>query len=353
MSKYLKYLKKEDIDIYNEEFYDFLPGKIIDSHVHAWKNLFYISEPSESRQKIVPFYDPEIISGFDFDDFKFVTETLFPGKKYEGIFFGLPFKEVNLQKNNGYVAGIYKKYCNHGLYMPEPDMKIIPGDFFENGFIGFKPYPDLADLQQHEDISKLDIDIRMFDFISKEVFDFANEYSLIVLIHIPRKGRLNDRRNIEELKQIGRMYPKIKLVLAHAGRSYCFSDIKNTIDFLKGGKNLYVDTAMINSSAVIKLLLEELGPEKVLYGSDLAVSAIKGKNVDINNHHYFVTNTPRDWSLSSTNMKLDDFTYCIYEIIRSVRTACISLNLSKADIKNIFFDNINNLIFNINDSIKK
>ncbi|MDZ7837479.1 MAG: amidohydrolase family protein [Actinomycetota bacterium] len=69
----------------------------------------------------------------------------------------------------------------------------------------------------------------MFDFISDQVLEFCQEYGLILLIHIPRAKRLRDRRNIEELKEMGRRYPNIKIVLAHAGRSYCYSDIKDSI----------------------------------------------------------------------------------------------------------------------------
>ena len=193
----------------------------------------------------------------------------------------------------------------------------------------------------------LDIDISIFDFISKKVFEFSQEYGLILLIHIPRAGRLNDRRNIEELKTISKKYPNIKIVLAHAGRSYCYSDIKDSIKYLKEIKNLYVDTAMINSFSVNKVLMEELGSERILYGSDLPIATFKGKNIDINNRHYFVTNTPKVWSLSASEMSLDDFTLFIYEIIRAIRVAALSLNLGKEDIENIFYLNAKRLIEDI------
>ena len=104
---------------------------------------------------------------------------------------------------------------------------------------------------------------------------------------------------------------------------------------------------MINSFSVNKVLLEELGPEKVLYGSDLAVAALKGKNIDINNKHYFVTKNPKAWSLSCSEMKLSNFTFFIYEIIRAIRIAALSLNLSIKDIENIFYLNANKLIEDI------
>ena len=254
---------------------------------------------------------------------------------------------MNISKANRYISDICKKNNCYGLYIPEPDLEEIPESFFKDRFVGFKPYPDLVDFEVPEDFSRLDINVSIFDFVSKEVLEFSQQYGLILLIHIPRAGRLNDRKNIEEIKMIGNKYPDIKIVLAHAGRSYCYSDIKDSIKYLKDMKNLYVDTAMINSFSVNKVLMEELGSERILYGSDLAVAALKGKNIDINNKHYFVTDVPKIWSLSSSDMNLDNFTFFIYEIIRAIKIAAKSMNLAREDIENIFYLNIKRLINNI------
>ncbi len=347
LNNFLKNLKDGDLKIFNEEFSKFLPAEIVDSHVHLWKKNFFKENISESRQKQSPALDSDIIDGFTIEDFKNVTEKIFPGKKYDGLFFGLPIKEADLDKTNKYISDVCIKNGSYGLFNPVPDLKEIPQDFFKNRFVGFKPYPELVDFKATKDFSKLDIDVSIFDFISKKVLEFCQEYSLILLIHIPRAGRLNDRRNIEEIKDIGKKYPNIKIVLAHAGRSYCYSDIKDSIGYLKEVKNLYVDTAMINSFSVNKVLLEELGSERILYGSDLPIATFKGKNIDINNKHYFVTSTPKAWSLSSAEMNLDSFTFSIYEIIRAIRIAVLSLNLSKEDIENIFYNNTKRLIGDI------
>ncbi len=344
MNNLLKELNGEDIKIFKEEFSDFLPEKIIDSHVHLWEKDSFKESISGDRLKQSPALGPDTINGFTFEDFRNTVEKIFPGKKCNGLFFGLPIKEADLVKMNKYISSVCKDNSSYGLYNPEPGLEEIPKDFFKNRFIGFKPYPELVDFTAPKDFSKLYIDVSMFDFISKKVFEFSQEYGLIILIHIPRAGRLNDRRNIEEIKAIGRKYPNIKIILAHAGRSYCYSDIKDSIEYLKEVKNLYVDTAMINSFSVNKVLMEELGSERILYGSDLPVAIFKGKNIDINNRHYFVTKTPKAWSLSSEEMKLDSFTFFIYEIIRAIRVAAKSLNLRKRDIGNIFYLNAKRLI---------
>lgn len=347
LNNLLNNLNNKDLKIFKEEFDDFLPEEIVDSHVHLWKKDFLKKEIIENRLGQNPALDPDTINGFTYEDFKNTTERIFPGKKCIGLFFGLPTKGADLNEMNKYISEVCIKNNCYGLFNPEPDLKEIPKDFFKSRFIGFKPYPDLVEHKESKDFLKLDIDVSIFDFISKKVLEFCQDYSLILLIHIPRAGRLNDRRNIEEIRTIGKKYPNIKIILAHAGRSYCFNDIKDSIEYLKEMKNLYVDTAMINSISVNKILIERLGSEKVLYGSDLPIAIFKGKNVDINNRHYFVTNTPKVWSLSSTEMNLNSFTFFIYEIIRAIKVAVLSLNFSKDDINNIFYKNYRNVIENI------
>ena len=346
-----KDLQDTDLKIFKEEFEEFLPENIFDSHIHLWKKNFISYSISEDRQKQNPFLDPEIIEGFTIEDFYYFSKKLFPGKNYKGLFFTLPLKEVDLFKANKYISDICKKNGSYGLFVPDPSLKKIPENFFKDRFVGFKPYPDLVEFKSPEDFSKLDIDVSIFDFISKEVLEFSNEYGLILLIHIPRKGRLNDKRNIEELRTIGQKYKNIKIILAHAGRSYCYEDIRNSIYYIKDIKNLYVDTAMINNFSVNKTLIKILGSEKILFGSDLVIALLKGKNIEINNHHYFVTKEPKLWSLSSSTMNLD-FTYFIYEIIRAIKLATEELNLNKNQIQNIFYSNINAMVDDIANKIK-
>ena len=108
---------------------------------------------------------------------------------------------------------------------------------------------------------------------------------------------------------------------------------------------------MINNFSVNKTLIKILGSEKILFGSDLIIALLKGKNIEINNHHYFVTKEPKLWSLSSSTMNLD-FTYFIYEIIRAIKLATEELNLNKNQIQNIFYSNINAMVDDIANKIK-
>ncbi len=347
MEKKLLSSNKKDIAVYREEFEEFLPERIFDFHIHTWKKEFLKYPVTFKRIKQNPLLDKDIVD-FSVVDFDLITQRLFPVNKYYGLFFGLPLKEVDLKKNNDYVAEICRKKRSYGLYVPDPDLKEIPIDFFKNKFIGFKPYLDLVPSDILEGSSSLEVSI--FNFISKKVLEYSDKYGLILLLHIPRKGRLGDKKNIEEITTINQEYPNIKLILAHAGRSYCYKDIDDHIKNIVDLKNLYIDTAMINDSSVIRLLLEKLGPQRVIYGSDLPVSAFRGKNIDLDNKHYFVTDTKKLWSLPIKKTESSGLTFFIYETIRAIKSAATELALNKKEVESVFFLNAVKLIDKITGS---
>jgi hypothetical protein len=347
LKKKLLFLNKKDIALYKEEFEEFLPEKIFDFHIHTWKKDFIKDTISLERIKQNPLLDQDI-GDFPIEDFDLITKKLFPANKYYGLFFGLPLKEVDLEENNDYVREVCRKKNTYGLYVPDPDLKEIPLDFFKNRFIGFKPYLDLLPADPQQKSSSPDISV--FDFVSKKVLEYSDRYGLILLLHIPRKGRLGDKKNIEEITTISQEYPNIKLILAHAGRSYCYKDIENNIDHIVGLDNLYIDTAMINDNSVIRLLLEKIGPERVIYGSDLPVSAIRGINMDIDNKHYFITDTKKSWSMINKELAPKDLTFFIYETLRAIKSAARDLSLNRKEVESIFFLNAIKLIDGIKGS---
>ena len=85
MKNLLKNFNEEDLRIFREEFNDFLPINIIDSHVHLWKKDFLDKEISKERQKTNPFLDPDVIDGFSFEEFENGSKKLFPGKNMTGF----------------------------------------------------------------------------------------------------------------------------------------------------------------------------------------------------------------------------------------------------------------------------
>ncbi|MBA7509792.1 hypothetical protein ES705_01761 [subsurface metagenome] len=326
-----------------DNFINLLPRKFFDFHVHLWEKSQIVQSVSTERKKTQPLLDTNTFNEFTYNEFKKITRVLFEGIHYSGLFFGAPLSEVDIMKSNKMIEKIISNEKTNGLFIPRPsdNYLYLINNIKRGKFVGFKPYPDLANRDDPKWVS-------IKDFLTEEHLNIANNFGLIILLHIPKPGRLNDNQNINEIKDIALSFPNIKLVLAHTGRSYCLADIKKNIKKISVLRNVYVDTAMINNWEVVEILLKELGPEKILYGSDLPISALRGKNICINDKHYFITSHPHPWSLSKEGLKISDFTFFLYEEIREILKAISKLKLDHAAIKNIFYKNAINLLNNIN-----
>jgi len=345
MIKEFKYFDK-DLQSYREHIEGYIPDRIIDSHVHIWKNSFIAGHIDPVKKKTDPFFSFDCIDEFSFEDFDEVSGTLFPEKQYEGIFFGAPFEEIDIDANNQMIIDRSLKDNINGLFIPKADHRpeFVEEKILEGGLLGFKPYPDLAlgKKYRHDQDS-----VSIAEMITGDQLALANKYRLMIVLHIPKSRRIRDEENIREIIGISEAYPDLKLILAHAGRSYCVYDIIDSIDRIKGLDNVFVDTAVINNWEVIEILLENLGSHRIIYGSDFPIAALRGKNICINDVHYFVTARAFPWSVSGPSIKEANMTFFIYEEIKEILKAVRKTGSGKKDIENIFFNNIKNILDSI------
>jgi len=297
----------EDKELFEKYIKKYIPDKVIDFHVHLWRKK-HINESAYSINNTgKSFLTTSEISGFAYQDFVFTTKTIFPQIDYTGVFFGNVFKEVNISEVNEMIREDIINKGLPGLFIPtaNDDYNSLKKILKNGKYFGLKPYPDLAIGKDYSNQNSVSIS----DFLTEDHLKIANEMGLIILLHIPKTKRLNDKDNLRDIKDISISYPKTKLILAHAGRSYCAADLINSIKIISKLKNVYMDTAMITNWKVIELLLNNLGTERILYGSDLPVAGHRGKNICINGKHYFVTPFKSYWSISNENLIDSNFTF--------------------------------------------
>jgi predicted TIM-barrel fold metal-dependent hydrolase len=104
------------------------------------------------------------------------------------------------------------------------------------------------------------------------VWKFAHEHSTPVLIHTWNNLRNNDpllRFCTPSLfEKIARDYPEARIILGHSGGEY--DGILEAIKLAKDIPNVYLDTASSRLyPGIVKMIVNEAGVEKVLYGSDI------------------------------------------------------------------------------------
>jgi len=330
-----KYLRDKDLVVYKEEIEDFIPRKIFDFHIHVWQKGHLLKACPQEPEKTIPGSHLEECS---FESLESVCQDLFPGVLIQGLVFGLPFKGMNINMMNEYVSGKIKnekgKYA--GLLIPrlEAGTEELISEIEKGCFSGFKPYYTQVE-------NKTGDEIRINDFVTKAQLETADDKELIILLHIPKKARIADPVNIEDIIDICVSYPKARIVLAHIGRSYGPYFLEKAIDKIKGLGNLYYDLAMVNDGRVIDLLLENVGSSKVLYGTDIPIALEKGKHICVNKQCLFITEKKFPWSISGQGLEC---TYFVYEGIRAIKWAAKRRKLSLEEIENIFYNNAKGLL---------
>lgn len=337
---------ENDYSTFKSEFFNRIPDYLIDNHIHLWtKNCLSIPKSDYKIYKnYKPWTDFDYMEEFTFSDYINCTEKIFPQKKYEGIFFGLPFPQMDIVKTNQYVMKVAEKNNVGFFYIPGQDEDIYATNnnlllLEKKEFVGFKPYPDLVHVNNGEP--------GIFDMINRSVLEFSNKNRLSILLHIPRKERLRSPENRKELLEIVTDFPDIHFIIAHVGRSFCYPDVVNGIDFLADKENVSFDTALINDPLVLEYLMRKVDSRKILYGSDAPLAFCRGKDVSINNKHYYVTDRIAPWGLSPTNEKLVDFTFFVYEEIRAILYASktVYVNAEEKQLENIFYLNSKELLY--------
>lgn len=337
--------KEADLLIFNNEFKDRIPNKIIDTHAHIWnKACLGISENEyEFHRKYKPWTDFIYNEQFTFEEYKQCTDQIFPNTNVIGMFFGLPFEKVIIEKTNAYVIGTADRYQVPFYYIPSQFEDIFDTDsklhlMEKKGFVGFKPYPDLIE-GKHGEIS-------IYDMLNRSVLEFSQKNNLTVMLHIPKKGKLRDEQNRRELVEIASTYSNVRFILAHVGRAFIYDDVENLIDFLNKYENVWFDTSCVNDPMVIEYLFRRFDSSKLVYGSDAPVAYYRGRDVKVNKKHYFVSDKPFPWGFGLINEDLAELTFIIYEELRAILyafNAVYGQNESK-HIERFFYLNANQIL---------
>ncbi len=332
-----------DEKFYADRIRDFLPKRIIDIHTHIWlKNM----KKSSGQEKRVVSWPSLVADENPVEDLIETYKLLLPGKTVTPLIFNNPARGENLDSLNRYVAESAERHNLPALMLSRPEWT---GEEFERklnegSFLGAKPYLSFAP----EAIPPNEISI--FDFIPRHQLDVLNKRKSILLLHIPRPGRLKDPVNLTQMREIEEQYTEIKLVIAHVGRAYCPEDVGNAFRVLDGTR-MFFDISANTNETVFCRLIEAVGPERILFGSDLPITRMRMRRICENGT--YVNLVPKgiygDVS-GDKNMRevageeAEKLTFFFYEEIIAFLRAAKKTGLSGSEMEKVFHSNAASLI---------
>ena len=270
MSKFVE-IKHVDEQFYSERIRDFLPERIIDIHTHVW--LKSMKNRKGTQRGVVSW--PSLVADENpVEDLLETYKLLLPGKTVVPLVFNSPTRGEDLDPLNRYVTESAAQHNLPALMLSRPEWT---GEQFERrlkdgNFLGAKPYLSFAPEGIPPD------EICILDFIPRHQLEVLNKQKSILLLHIPRSKRLRDPVNLTQMRAIEERYPDIKLIIAHVGRAYCPGDVGDAFRVLAGTR-MFFDISANTNETVFCRLIEAVGPERILFGSDLPITRMRMRRI--------------------------------------------------------------------------
>ncbi len=326
-----------DTEVYENELLPHLPPKIIDCHVHiALKEHCGPITPERLRSN----WAMEVGAEQSWEELRARLTRLFPDQEVSVVAFGVPFREMDLALNNDYVLRGISEPANRafGLFVTRPEWDASLIDLaMERGFVGIKPYPDLAPHSGGEP--------SIFDFLPHSHLEVLNARKGILTLHLPRKGRLADPDNAKELLEIHDTYPDITVIVAHIGRAFCLPTAERGLPHFVDRERICFDTSANLNADVLQYAIETIGPDRIIYGSDLPITLMHGVREYAGETYTNYTDEPFTWNVNrKTPQEEAKYTYYLYEELRALIAAVHRAGMGRNAMEKMMYGNAARLL---------
>lgn len=336
-----------DRRVYETELKDFLPKKMIDIHTHVWLEKYRPEKPlAPGEVKRAVTWPSLVAKDNSVEDLIETYRLMFPDQEVTPLIFSSTKKDTQAACN-AYIVESMQKTGFPGLYYSSPDQSAeeLRRFILAGGYLGTKSYLELAPAYLPE------AEIRIFDFFPKHQLAMLNEMGAIVMLHIPRHGRLKDPVNLAQILELKREFPRVRLIIAHIGRAYAECDVGNSFKVLSEAPDLMYDFCANTCEFAMTKLLEAVGPEHVLFGSDMPILRMRMRRIEENNTYINLVppglygDPKQDSHLREVSVEEGkQLTFFMYEEILAFKRAAAAVGLTKEDVERCFYGNARALI---------
>ena len=324
--KYVETLTQRDVALAAANLAGFLPAEIYDIHTHPY-------HPEHFAPGAWKFFGEMGPQGCA--EHRAALHRYMPVATVHGLYFGLPHKSANRPAMNAWVADEVRSHgtpLSRALLVVSPDDdRAEVGSALRSGkFCGIKVYHCYA---PRPDTMYATVE----EFAPEWMWELLHEVRGVLLLHIVRDGAMDDPDNQRSLRRLCRAYPRAQLILAHVARSFSYRNARHGLRFLADLDNAVVDTSAVCEAEAFRSALEILGPRRVLWGSDYAVSELRGRCVTTGGLFFWLH--PEVVRPDYQAATASDMTLVGIESLISLREACEDTGLNRSDIEDIFLRN--------------
>lgn len=323
-------LTDADREFVAREIEPFLPDRVFDAHAHLFCHAHYAPGTLPAQLAGAP-------AEVGLAVYRDCCEWLHPGgRTVGGLFFGLAFTG-DRAANDAFVAQEVRQGQAQGfhalgqlLIAPSMDPDEVRQQVRTYNFAGLKPYHTMAQVAGPTFQAPIEA------YLVEDHVRIAHEEGLTVTLHIVRDRALADPLNQATIRRYCETYPNMRLILAHAARGFNPWHTIEGIASLRGLPNVWFDTSAVTEAGAFEAIVETMGHDRLLYGTDFYISHLRGRCVAIgDSFHWFYAD---EMNLVEKHTTLQPVLVGL-ESLRSLRLACQRLKLREAQIEDIFYNN--------------
>lgn len=335
-------IKEVDRTFYTRRLRDWLPEKMIDIHTHVWRTSDFAEGEDRKGAANIVSWPGRVAADNPIEDLLETYRLMLPGKQVTPLVFPTVPQTGNLDAQNRYVSECSREANVPALIWSQPGWSAeeLEKRIREGGFLGIKSYLTCA--PDHIPAKE----VRIYDFFPRHQLEVCDRNGWIVMLHIPRDGRLKDRCNLAQMIEIDRDFPSAQVIIAHVGRAYIDSDMEGAFEALADTKNICFDFSANTNANVFEALLRCVGPKRVLFGTDMPILRMRMKRVERDGHYVNIVPKGLYGDVSGDkNMgevegeEAEALSFFLYEELDAFRRAAEAVGLSKEDIEDVFYNN--------------
>jgi glutamate-1-semialdehyde 2,1-aminomutase len=180
-------------------------------------------------------------------------------------------------------------------------------------------------------------------YLTEEHVRVADQEGWTITLHLVKDRALADSRNQQCIVHYCRKYPRMKLILAHAGRGFNPFHTIEGIHALKGLRNVWCDTSAVTEAGGFEAIIETLGHERLLWGSDYPISHLRGRCVAIGDRFLWLYEDSLDWDHVERHSNIRPVLVGL-ESLRALKLAATRMRLNDSQIEDIFCYNTKTML---------
>jgi glutamate-1-semialdehyde 2,1-aminomutase len=326
-----------DLEIFRRELDGFVPDTLCDAHMHLW-----------AKSHLPPTgYDTfrELEDVVDLAAYRQRMAQLLPGRRVEGglilpgavgaiggpgggqIALQNAFTGAEVEANPGWRGAM--------LVTPEMDPEYVREEVRRLGLRGLKPY-------HVQGARTPSWEAEIPDYLPEAQVKVANKEGLCITLHMVRARAVADPSNQHWIRHYCEKFPRMQLILAHAARGFNPYHTIEGLAALQGLPNLWCDMSAVADVGACEAIIDVLGHDRLLYGSDFPISHLRGRCVAIGDGFLWLYDDSLDWTTASFQPLQPVFVGL--ESLRVLKQAAWHCRLGDREVEDIFRNNARRLL---------